>query len=72
VITYTDKLIVKLLSVLSFKTASNRLTNLKGTNIKPKQEGKSKKVKGKSKNQEISSPEQFFMPDNFYSSAYVF
>jgi len=28
-----------------------------------KQEGKSKKVKGKSKNQEISSPEQFFMPE---------
>jgi len=35
-----------------------------------KQEGKSKKVKGKSKNQEILSPEQFFMPENFYSSAY--
>jgi hypothetical protein len=34
-----------------------------------KQKGKSKKVKGKSKNQDISSPEQFFMPENFYSPA---
>jgi len=34
------------------------------------QEGKSKKVKGKSKNQERASPEQFSMPENFYSPAY--